>query len=108
MESKGIRLNIILLINTDWIERPLVNDEGVGIDGTSPKDGDGKSFEECKIWCENTEGCNSFSWKSEGNCYLKEKCLSLSDLNSDNPRRFKSYFKPCAGGYMYITFILVN
>ena len=75
----------------DWIERELVADEGVEITGHSSK-----TLEECKIWCGETGGCNSFSWSAQWGCYLKEKCLTEDEpSNEGSTNGYKSYYKLC-------------
>ena len=76
----------------DWIERTLVADEGVEIKGVPS----GKSLEQCKTWCDETNGCNSIAWAVNGGCYLKKKCLTESDP-SKSIYEYKSYYKPCQG-----------
>lgn len=76
----------------DWIGRTLVSDEGYEIAGVNS----GKTLEECKIWCDHTDDCNSIAWQPAGACYLKQKCLN-EGMDSKVVGEFKSYFKPCRG-----------
>ena len=59
---------------------------------------DGKTLEQCKIWCDQTDGCNSIAWNPNGACWMKEKCLTGNEPGRNN--EFKSYYKPCAGSGM--------
>ena len=84
----------------EWFERDLVVDEGVGITGvrSGPL---GKTIQECKKWCDENYDCNSIAWNPPGDCYLKEKCLTEDDPWLIN-KKYKSYYKPCAGSGMSI------
>ena len=82
---------VILYFILEWIERDLVADEGVAI-----TDGEHKTLEECKMWCDQTIGCNSVSWATQTQrCHLKEKCLTKDEPSKDIPG-YKSYYKPCS------------
>ena len=79
---------------TEWIQRDLVADEGFEISRHTSK-----TLDECKLLCDDTDGCNSIAWKAQGvlqsNCYLKEKCLTKDEQSSFIAWGFKSYYKPC-------------
>ena len=75
----------------EWIERELVAYQGVEITMHSSK-----TLEECKIWCGETDGCNSFSWSSQYGCFLKEKCVTGDEAsNAGSSNGYKSYYKLC-------------
>ena len=85
-----------------WIERNFVADRGVGIAGHSGGEG-GKTLDECKLWCDETDGCNSIAWRTEGSCWLKKKCLSEDELSYvGNTDGFMSYYKPCTASGMVV------
>ena len=77
-------------------------DQGTGIAGHAGGTS-GKTLDECKAFCDETAGCNSIAWRSAGDCWLKEKCLTLEEpSNTGNVNGFKSYYKPCTGMLMLI------
>ena len=80
----------MVVIIVEWHERDLVEDEG-GFMGHS----DDKSLEECKKWCGDTDGCNSFSWSKTFGCFLKDKCLTADEPSKIN-QDFVSYYRPCS------------
>ena len=89
----------IILLITEWIERPLVADEGTGIGGHNGDNG--KTLDECKAFCVETDGCNSIAWRNAGDCWLKDKCLTEEEPSDANPASgFKSYYIPCPGPSM--------
>ena len=66
-------------------------DEGVEIAMNSSK-----TLEECKIWCDDTDSCNSFSWREQWGCYLKEKCITKDEpSNTGGSNGYKTYYKHC-------------
>ena len=78
-----------------WIERPLAADDGETIDGNWGG-ATGKSLDECKLWCAETDGCNSITWRKGGDCWLKNKCLTPSEPSKTSPSGgFMSYYMPC-------------
>ena len=82
--------------NVEWIERPLVAEQGTGITGHHGT-AIGKTLDECKTFCVETDGCNSITWRNSGACWLKEKCLTEEEpTHEGNAYDFKSYYKPCA------------
>ena len=84
------------------MERPLVDDEGIGIAGTSGGLS-GKTLGECKTFCVETAGCNSITWHHSGECWLKEKCVTKDEPSeTDNTFGFKSYYMPCTGKGIHI------
>jgi len=77
---------------TGWRERTLVADQGEDIDGNSGGS-NGKTLPECKNWCEQTTGCNSMVWRTEGDCWLKTKVLMADDPSETSATNgFKSYY----------------
>ena len=92
----------MVLLIIEWIGRQLVADQGVGINGHAGGTA-GKTLEECELWCDQTDGCNSIAWRTQGDCWLKDKCLTAAEpSNEGNTIGFMSYYKPCTVSGMII------
>ena len=99
--------NVLYIV--EWIERPKVANTGVGITGIIGNKAGAKTLPECKIWCEDTDGCNSIAFEhTRGDCWLKEKCLTEDEPSDGNVYStvWKSYYRPCKSSSMPL--ILLN
>ena len=94
----------MFIVEHNWKERELVLHEGNGLGGSNGR----YSLDECKKWCDRTDGCNSISYRrTYKQCYLKDKCVTPND-DSKAVYDYKTYYKPCVTGILLYIKIIIN
>ena len=104
--QQSFRTDVVIFLVIEWIERPLVAEEGTGLGGHGGGSS-GKTLDECKAWCVETGGCNSIVWRDAGDCWLKDRCVTAEEPSNEcrfqnECNGFKTYYIPCTGSGMFM------